>query len=207
MTPRSIVVGAGDGAVAHARHSGGLATVRRMRVRPICRRSLSRLALCGAVASMLSGCPTTEQPEVPPGPDLTEEGCHPVQGRLLLHASMDTLVLDYGATAIWAYEQDSVIWRGDFPQDGILAQREYTLHRQAFPQQYTLCLPPGRYLIRAIIDLNHNGWVCERGELWGAIVDYLHPGAAEDDLDLVLNRLVVESSGCLGEQTVPNTSE
>ena len=126
-----------------------------------------------------------------------------MRGSLQLHASMDTLVLDYGATAIWAYEQDSVVWLDGFPQDGIVAQREYTLHRLGFPQEYSLCLPPGRYLIRAVIDLNHNGWVCEAGELWGAIEDYVHPAASADDLQLVLNRLVTSETGCLGEQTVP----
>jgi hypothetical protein len=130
-----------------------------------------------------------------------------VRGELRLHASMDTLVLDYGAVAIWAFEQDSVIWRDDFPQDGNLAQREYTLHRLGFPQEYTLCLPPGRYLIRAIIDLNHNGWVCETGELWGSIENYAHPATTAADLNLTLNRVVSSENGCLGEQTIPNTSE
>lgn len=117
---------------------------------------------------------------------------------------MDTLVLDYGAVAIWAYEQDTVVWQDDFPRDGVVVQREYTLHRLGFPQEYTLCLPPGRYAIRAIIDLDHNGWVCERDELWGAIPNYVHPAASQDDLELVLDGRVTESDGCLGEQTIPN---
>ncbi len=176
-----------------------------MRVRAIRSVDLSLLALCAALA-LASGCPTAPvvEPEVPPAPDLSTEGCHTVQGELQLHASMNTLVLDYGATAIWAYEQDSVIWRDGFPQDGNLAQREYTLHRLGFPQAYTLCLPPGRYLIRAVIDLNHNGWVCETGELWGAIQNYVHPAANAEELNLLLDRAVTDASGCLGEQTIPD---
>ncbi len=164
-------------------------------------------AILSLVAGLgLLGCEAPiPEPDVPPGPDVPEPGCHTATGSLQLHAAMDTLVLDYGATAIWAFEQDSVIWLGDFPQDGILAQREYTLHRQGFPQPYTLCLPPGRYLIRAIIDLNHNGWVCETGELWGSIEDYVHPPATGDELTLVLDSVISDADGCLGEQTIPSS--
>lgn len=171
---------------------------------------MPRTVLCLLAAGSLGLLACEEpvpEPEVPAARDISQAGCHTATGSLQLHNAMDTLVMDYGATAIWAFEQDSVVWLEDFPQDGVLAQREYTLHRLGFPQQYTLCLPPGRYLIRAIIDLNHNGWVCETGELWGSIENYLHPPAGDDDLKIVLDGVITDTDGCLGEQTIPTPDE
>ena len=167
---------------------------------------LRRLAIGAAL--VLSGCEAPlPAPDVPEGGDTAEDGCHTSEGSIQLHASMETLVLDYGAVAIWAFEMDSMIFVEDFPQDGELVLRDYTLHRLGFPHAFDVCLPPGRYLIRAIFDINHNGWVCEPGELWGSIDDYMHPAATGDDLTLTLDSVVQETDGCLGEQTIPTPPE
>lgn len=159
------------------------------------------VALIAAV--LVAGCEAElPAPDVPDAPDVEEDGCHVSEGKINIHASMDTLVLDYGAVAIWVYEQDSVIWVEDFPQDGDLALRSFTIHRLGFPHSFDLCLQPGRYLVRGILDMNHNGWVCDPGELWGS-VEYVHPAATEADLTFTLDQVIAESDGCLGEQTIP----
>ena len=161
-----------------------------------------RLALAASLL-LLAGCEEPgPAPEVPVQDEPADVGCNRSAGSIELPASMDTLVLDYGAVAIWAWDLDSMVWNDDFPQDGALAQREFTIHRLGFPHAFELCLEPGRYLVRAILDLNHNGWICEPGELWGA-TEYIHPAADSDDLQIVLDNVLSANDGCLGENTIP----
>ena len=157
-------------------------------------------ALCAA------GCePPAPEPEIPPlvepadGDGVT---CNRMESTLALHSSVDTLDLDYGGIVFWAFDADSVIWRDDFPQDGDLVFRGWNIHRVGFSQRYSLCMPPGRYVVRAAIDRNHNGWICEPDELWG-MTEFVHPLSNEDDARIVLDSVVAPADGCPIEMTLP----
>ena len=126
--------------------------------------------------------------------------CNVTTGTVALHASLDSLDLDYGAIIFWVFEQDSVNWVGDFPQTGELAFRGYNIHSIGFPQEFQLCMPPGRYTVRAVQDRDHNGRVCQPGELWGSI-DIVHPVSNKDDALLVLDQVLSEEDGCPEETT------
>lgn len=136
----------------------------------------------------------------PRGLTTVGDPCSILRSTIGLHASLDTLDLDHGAVIFWVFKEDSVVLNGDFPAGGELAFRGYNIHRIGFPQEYQLCMPPGRYVIRAVQDTDHNGSVCEIGENWGTLT-LTHPLSDPVDGRMMLDSIVSEEDGCPVEQT------
>ncbi|MCO4771650.1 MAG: hypothetical protein KDA24_16575 [Deltaproteobacteria bacterium] len=169
-----------------------------------------RLCLSLLALAVASGCPTASTsdfnpPEVPVREDprgLTTSGepCNLTTGTVAMHPSLDTLDLDIGAIILWAFREDTVIYNNDFPASGELAFRGFNIHRIGFPQEYQVCMPPGRYVVRAVQDVNHNGFICELDEYWGSVtID--HPVADPEDARILIDKVVSESDGCPPEET------
>ena len=169
---------------------------------------LSHALICAA--GLLAGCPDESSPVDPPevpvlddprGLTTTGEPCTLLTSTVGIHASLDTLDLDHGAVIFWVFKQDTVVLNnGDFPASGELVFRGYNIHRIGFPQEYQLCMPPGRYTVRAVQDTNHNGQVCEFGENWGTI-NVVHPISDPSEGYLMLDSILTEEDGCPQEST------
>jgi hypothetical protein len=174
--------------------------------RPLTTVLLGLALLAGCAAEDVQPPPDVPVQVDPRGLTTGDQPCNLLTSTVALHASYDTLDLDHGAVIFWVFTEESVFYNdGDFPASGDLAFRGFNIHRIGFPQEYQLCMPPGRYVIRAVQDTNHNGSVCELGELWGTRT-VTHPLASPEDGRIVLDRRVDEADGCPVEQTGLPTS-